>query len=66
MSKIKDGIDEISKHELLDRISCINIIFESFIVDHPASSLLEQDIKTIENKLFNLYQKFALIRFDRK
>lgn len=56
-------ITEFHKHELLDRIHAINVMFDQLVVDHKAASLIAADIEATGEALADLYQKAGQIRF---
>jgi hypothetical protein len=50
-------IDEFHKHELLDRVHCINEMYQVLISDHPAADLIRAEIDAVGGMLADLYQK---------
>jgi hypothetical protein len=49
--------DPFLKHELLDRIHCINVMFAQLVAEHPAAVLLRAEIDAIDAQLAELYQQ---------
>lgn len=59
-----DNIDDLHKHELLDRLHCIQEMFDALVFDHPASALMREELKAVSDALSSAYQKAGLIRFN--
>ncbi|WP_136420405.1 hypothetical protein [Herbaspirillum sp. ST 5-3] len=57
-------IDEFHKHELLDRIHCLNEMFDSLILNHPAAVLMQKELEKAAESLGKLYQKAGMIRHE--
>lgn len=49
-------MDEYHKHELMDRIHCVNEMFQSLVVEHLAADLLRKEIDAAAKVLGDLYQ----------
>lgn len=58
------AFDEFSKHELLDRVHTVNMMFDELVVDHPAAALLRKEIDEVAAHLAALYQQAGNVRFD--
>lgn len=59
-------VDEFSKHELLDRISVLNVIFCDHISKHPWTKEdpeIKAQVEAIVNQLSELYQVVGAKRF---
>jgi hypothetical protein len=57
-------IDQYRMHELLDRVHMLHIMFGDFIEDHPAATLVQEDVQEIGRLLSGLYQKVGRIEFN--
>jgi hypothetical protein len=56
-------VDEFHKHELMDRIHCINMMFNELILTHPAAPSVKEKIDKAENALAELYSAAGEERF---
>lgn len=52
-------------HEMMDRASCLIVLFNSLVVKHSAASLCPTIIEMVDNQLADLYQKAARLDFDK-
>src|SRR3990172_4036812 len=60
----KEAITEWHKHEMLDRISCVVLMFDSLVREHRACDLMASEIDNAGDVLASLYQRAGAIRFD--
>ena len=56
-------IDEFHRHELLDRIHCVGVMFDELVASHTAAELIKSDIAGVSEKLAALYQRAGEVRF---
>jgi hypothetical protein len=62
-----EEVSDLHKHEILDRISVINHLFNDVVMDHPAAKLLTQDkLELVGKALADLYQDAGNMRFEEK
>lgn len=63
----EEKVSDLFKHELLDRISIINHLFNDIIIDHPAAKLLTPEkLKAAGEAIADLYQDAGTMRFEEK
>lgn len=58
--------DELLKHELLDRLHCVQHMFEELVSGHPMTHLMVPEIHAVSNALGAAYQKAGAIRFGHE
>lgn len=51
-------------HEILDRTYMIADMFESYVVEHPASESVKDEVERVSEKLWDLYQVIGKVYFD--
>lgn len=66
MSKNKETMvpDGGHKHELTDRVHCMNTMFEELIATHPAAVLVTEEVEAVRLAINELYQKIGMIHCD--
>lgn len=52
-----EEVDELHKHELLDRIHCASTAFDVLVRDHPAADIMRNEIDEVSNLIALLYQR---------
>lgn len=51
-------------HEILDRTYMIANMFESYVLEHPASESVKDEVERVSEKLWDLYQVVGKVYFD--
>ena len=51
-------------HEILDRTYMIADMFENYVVEHPASESVKDEVLRVSEKLWDLYQVIGKVYFD--
>jgi hypothetical protein len=52
-------------HEFMDRVNCLNMLFDSLVVSHTVTELLRDDVNRVAEELAELYQASAMLHTDR-
>jgi hypothetical protein len=64
--KVTVEVGEFYLHELLDRTSVVQELFNTRIAEHPASFLFKDRVEKLSQDLSDLYQAIGEVRFHEE